>query len=125
MSASPRRLEGIRVLVVEDHADTRDLYEQALVHQGASVVTSESADEALTRVDDRDVVVTDYSMPGGTGRWLLDRILERPRPIPVIVVTGFADVYVTELAGPFARVLRKPVDPWHLGEVVQTVVRGR
>jgi CheY-like chemotaxis protein len=41
------QLAGIRVLVVEDHDDSRDLLEQVLEHVGALVIASPSADEAL------------------------------------------------------------------------------
>jgi CheY-like chemotaxis protein len=45
---------------------------------------------------------------------------------PVILLTAYADVYATELAGaPFARVLRKPVDPWTLCREVRDVAQGR
>jgi hypothetical protein len=43
----------------------------------------------------------------------------------VIVVTGYADLQLAELArAPFARVLRKPVDPWVLCTVVREVADG-
>jgi CheY-like chemotaxis protein len=87
-------------------------------------VAALSAREALSAVDSVDVVVTDYSMPGETGLWLLERIREQPRPIPVLVVTGYADRYARELRqAPFARVLRKPLDPWQLCDVIATVLR--
>jgi hypothetical protein len=45
--------------------------------------------------------------------------------VPAIVLTGYADMHVIELAtAPFARVLRKPVDPWKLCRDVRDVVRG-
>jgi CheY-like chemotaxis protein len=124
MDASPRTLAGSRILVVDDHQDTCDLMEQALTHAGASVVAAFSAREALGALGSVDVVVTDYSMPGETGLWLLERIREQPRPIPVLVVTGYADRYARELRqAPFARVLRKPLDPWQLCDVIAAVLR--
>jgi len=124
MSVQPPTLAGSRILVVDDHQDTCDLMEQALTHAGASVVAALSAREALRAVDSVDLVVTDYAMPGETGLWLLERIREQPRPIPVLVVTGHADRYARELGqAPFARVLRKPLDPWQLCDVVATVLR--
>ena len=44
------QLAGIRVLVVEDHDDSRDVLEQVLAHVGARVVASRSADEAARPV---------------------------------------------------------------------------
>jgi CheY-like chemotaxis protein len=49
--------------------------------------------------------------------------LELARPVPVIVVTGYADRYAEQLArAPFARVLRKPIDPWQLCAVIAAVL---
>jgi hypothetical protein len=51
--------------------------------------------------------------------------VERPRLIPVILVTGYAYRYAERLTkAPFARVLRKPFDPWQFCEVVGEVVCG-
>jgi len=91
----------------------------------ASVIVAASAREAASLLDGADVVVTDYAMPGETGLWLLERVRERRYPIPVIVVTGYADLYAKELrTAPFARVLGKPIDPWQLCETVAAVLRG-
>jgi CheY-like chemotaxis protein len=80
------------------------------------------AREAIAALDHVDVVITDYAMPGDTGLWLLERARERLRPVPVIVLTGYAELNAAELAAaPFARVLRKPVDPWRLCRVVRDV----
>jgi len=122
---SVESLAGLRILVVEDHDDSRDFLQQVLLHAGASVVTASSAREAITELEDVDVVVTDYAMPGETGLWLLERVRERPRPVPVIVVTGYADFHAAELSrAPFARVLRKPTDPWQLCAEVLAVARA-
>jgi CheY-like chemotaxis protein len=120
-----KSLAGTRILVVEDHEDSRDFLEQVLTHAGASVTAAGSAREAFGVLDGIDLVITDYSMPGDTGGWLLERVRERPRPVPVIVLTGYADLHGHELArAPFASVLRKPIDPWRLCEVVWTVLHG-
>jgi CheY-like chemotaxis protein len=122
---SVESLAGLRILVVEDHDDSRDFLQQVLLHAGASVVTASSAREAITQLEGVDVVVTDFAMPGETGLWLLERVRERPRPVPVIVVTGYADVHAAELSrAPFARVLRKPADPWQLCAEVRAVARA-
>ena len=115
-----RPLIGVRVLVVDDNDDSRDLFRQILNYAGAYVVTASGAREALPLVLGVDVVVTDFSMPGEDGLWLLKQIeMSGGHRVPVIVVTGYADVYGQELfkAG-FARVLRKPVDPWHLCAII-------
>jgi CheY-like chemotaxis protein len=95
------------------------MFDQALGLAGAVVSLATSAREALGYLDRVAVIVTDYAMPGETGLWLL----ERARPVPVILVTGYADLYAKQLAtAPFARVLRKPVDPLQLCTVVAAVL---
>ena len=126
MTPDPVSLAGLRVLVVEDHADTRAIVELILAAAGATVTTAASAEDALVAVGGADIVVTDYRMGGETGTWLLARIQERPAPIPVLLMTGLADINARELetAG-FARILKKPVDPFRLCEEVLEVVRGQ
>ena len=120
------QLAGIRVLVVEDHDDSRDLLEQALGHVGALVVASRSADEALAHIGQVDVVVTDIAMPVHDGFWLLHEVLRRHQPVPVIAVSGYSDLQEKALReAAFARFLRKPIDPWVLCRAVAAVVRPR
>jgi CheY-like chemotaxis protein len=124
MHAPSPSLTGIHAVIVDDHADTRTLVSEVLTYAGASVIVAASAREAASLLDGADVVVTDYAMPGETGLWLLERVRERRYPIPVIVVTGYADLYAKELrTAPFARVLGKPIDPWQLCETVAAVLR--
>jgi CheY-like chemotaxis protein len=120
------QLAGIRVLVVEDHDDSRDLLEQVLEHVGAFVVASRSADEAQPHLGQVDVVVTDIAMPGHDGFWLLHEVQRSRRPVPVIAVSGYSDLQEKALReATFARVLRKPIDPWVLCQAVAAVVRPR
>ena len=68
MSPDQARLNGVRVLVVEDHEDSRIVLEQCLRLDGASVAAAATAQEAVTLLDQQafDLVVTDYAMPGAT-----------------------------------------------------------
>jgi CheY-like chemotaxis protein len=125
MAFDPTGCAGLHVLVVDDHEDTLDLIQQALIHAGAVVRPASSVGEALGFLDDVDVVVTDYSMPGATGLSLLERIQQRERPVPVIVLTGYANALFNQLANaPFARVVQKPIDPWLLCRLVADVANG-
>jgi CheY-like chemotaxis protein len=115
----------VRILVVDDNDDGREILRMVLTYAGAMVQAAGSAREAVELLEAADVVVTDYAMPGETGLWLLERVQQRPRPVPVIVVTGYADVYARELArAPFARVLRKPVDAGQLCRSILEVARA-
>ena len=118
--ASGAPLVGLRVLVVEDHDDSREMLEHFLRYAGALVMGATSARHALTMVSTVDVVVTDISMPGHSGVWLLQHLRERGTRIPVIAVTGIPNADLGSAA--FGSVLRKPVDPWKLcGEIVRIV----
>jgi CheY-like chemotaxis protein len=117
-------LVGMRVLVVEDHDDSRDLLAQVLEHVGARVIASPSADEALAHLDQVDVVVTDIGMPVHDGFWLLHQIRRRSST-PVIAVSGYADLQDRALREAFTRVLRKPIDPWVLCREVAAALRPR
>ena len=73
VSASPspteqRALDGVRVLLVEDTDDTRELLAFALEHCSAVVTTASSATEALEsfRRDRPQILVTDLAMPATT-----------------------------------------------------------
>jgi CheY-like chemotaxis protein len=127
MSADPlQSLAGIRIIIAEDHDDTRDIMEQVFRHLGATVTAVATAGEALGLVGAADIIVTDLVMPGADGVWLLEQVNRQTRPIPVVVLSGFAEVHVQRLAqAPFARKLLKPVDPWKLAETIVEVLHGR
>jgi CheY-like chemotaxis protein len=120
------RLAGIHVLVVEDHDDSRDLWERVLRYAGALVTAARSARQALDLCATvrPDVVVTDLSMPDQDGIWLAEQIRDRGEQMPLIAVSGYSEIFGARLqAAPFARVLQKPIDPWQLVETIASVVR--
>ena len=119
-------LTGIRIVIAEDHDDTRDILEQVLGLLGATVMPVATVEEALALVASADIVITDFSMPEHDGAWLLEQVNQQPHPVPVISVSGFAESQVPRLAqAPFARKLLKPVSPWDLGGIILDVLRGR
>jgi len=124
----PVRLAGVRVLVVEDEADTRDLLAAALGHSGAEVDPAASAAEALAALRRRrpDVMVCDIGMPGEDGYSLLERVRalasEDGGLVPAIALTAYArsDDRRRALAAGFQIHLSKPVDP---DELISAVAR--
>ncbi|MFI5291116.1 MAG: response regulator, partial [Polyangia bacterium] len=58
-------LAGVRVLVVDDDEDVRDVLRLTLEHLGAEVRTAASANEALAAIDSAlpDVLLSDLAMP--------------------------------------------------------------
>jgi len=99
----PPSCARVRVLVLDDDEDARYILGRVLTYAGAVVRTAASAREAVMALDDGrddiDVIVTDYSMPGDTGLRLLAHARDRPRPVPMIALTGYAGMQVKELDG--------------------------
>ena len=83
-----------KVLLVDDEVDFLEIMEERLSARGVDVVTSESAEDALKRIDTGifDVVILDLQMPGMNGLEVLKRIKERHPEIQVILLTGHATV---------------------------------
>jgi CheY-like chemotaxis protein len=110
-----RHLSGLRVLLVEDDPDSRELAILALSLCGAAVIVVESAREAVAELAGADAVVTGLAMPGHDGHWLLQHVLDyqvakADRAIPVIAVTTHADSYTRRaaLARGFREHMTKP-----------------
>jgi len=82
------------ILVVDDEPLVRQQLERLYTHSGHTVTTVASAEEAIERLakGDIDIVVTDIRLPGLSGIELTKRIRETSSEIPVIVITGFADI---------------------------------
>jgi CheY-like chemotaxis protein len=126
------RLDGLRILLVEDDDDSRELLDFILQRCGAEVIAVSSVAEAMAWFDRArpDVVVSDISMPGEDGYGLIARIrrLDACAAIPAVAVTGFAYEHHRQraIAAGFQAHLTKPVDPDTLCESVRRVAaRGR
>lgn len=116
-------LTGIRVLVVEDDEDNRFLLTETLRFQGAFVESVSAAHEAAELLDNFDIVITDYAMPDRDGVWLLEQALQRDRPVPVILLSGFTEGQREAIGTAlFARKLLKPIEPEDLAaEILKTL----
>ena len=123
-AAAPVRLDGLGVLLVEDHADSRETIALTLETFGASVTAVPAVADALTVLRDRtvDVLVSDLGMPGADGfdlirriRWQEDRG-GRPR-LPAVALTAYASAEDREraLAAGYDAHVAKPVDADELG----------
>jgi len=89
-------LEGpeTQIIVVDDEPVICQQLERLYSHSGYSVTIANSADEALQRLESRniDLVVTDIRLPGLSGIELTKRIQEDYPDVPVIVITGYGDI---------------------------------
>jgi PAS domain S-box-containing protein len=92
----PDRLDGLRVLAVDDEADTCDLLKAMLERCGAAVTTATSAKLAFDAVqrDRFDLIISDIGMPGVDGYELIQMIRNLPPDIggrtPAIALTAYA-----------------------------------
>ena len=116
------------VLLVEDDADTREMYELGLSLLGLSVVTVGDASVALRQACDiqPDIIVTDFSLPEGDGVTLADRVREDARigSTPVLLVTGWGSGEHHDRArqAGCAAVLVKPCSPATLFAHIQCII---
>ncbi|MBM4442991.1 MAG: response regulator, partial [Candidatus Rokubacteria bacterium] len=124
-------LTGVRVLVVDDDPDARELLAMILEECDAEAVTAGSVPEALRRFDDKtpDVVVSDISMPERDGYALVRELRRRaaggPR-VPMIALTASArgEDRHRALAAGFDVHVAKPVEPAALADIVTELVDG-
>lgn len=90
------RLDGLKLLVVDDERDTRELLKAGLEQCGAQVTTAASTAEALEklRAETPNVIISDIGMPGDDGYSLMRQIRqlpdERARRVPSIALTAYA-----------------------------------
>jgi CheY-like chemotaxis protein len=122
-------LHGLRILVVDDDAHTRDAVSALLELNGASVRTAQSASharEVLHRFR-ADLVISDLAMPGGDGIDLIMSLRKLPPELggraPAIAVSGTPDDMsrARALAYGFQEYLNKPVNPSQLLELVASL----
>ena len=113
------RLEGIRVLLVEDDEDSRKLLGLMLKKQGAEVTSASSSAEALSAFGQilPDVVLSDIGMADEDGYELMRKVRALPAEggglTPAIALTGYATRKDREraLSAGYQLHLAKPVEP--------------
>jgi CheY-like chemotaxis protein len=121
-----QHLLGVRVVLVEDHEDTLEIFRQVLATAGAVVSAARCAQDAAVLLSSADVVVTDVAMPDRDGVWLLEEIRAKTPHVPVIAVSGYVMEQDARLAqADFDMLLLKPVDPWQLCEEIERLLRKR
>lgn len=90
----PKHGEGV-VLLVEDEAPVRAFASRALRLRGYTVLEAESAEDALSILEDQDLVVdvfvTDVVMPGMDGPTWVRKALEQRPQARVVFVSGYAE----------------------------------
>ena len=119
---------ALRVLLVEDDDDNRELMAEVLESSGCHVLCAATGQEGLRILSEHsvDVIVTDVGMPGMGGLEVARAAKAIAPLIPVVVVTGWAER--EDIASARGRdvdaVLIKPVDPDALTQTVSDVAHA-
>jgi len=121
-----RPLDGVRVLLVEDHGETRRALTATLAAAGAEVVPAASPDDALRSAGEvpPDVIVSDICMPGKDGYALLRSLREDAaahgrQVAPALALTAHAgETGARALAAGFKAHAAKPIRPEELLRLV-------
>jgi CheY-like chemotaxis protein len=118
----------MRILVVEDHADTRNVLTGLLTRWGyivSSVDTVKGGLDLLNSEPPIDVILSDISLPDGTGYALISEARRKGKRVLAIALSGYAypsDVRIAKLTG-FDHHLSKPCDCHHLRSILQQRAR--
>ncbi len=115
----------LKFLLAEDNAAIRSLLADELRQQGHEVVLAASGDQAwdIYKKNKFDVILTDQSMPGLSGKQLARLIREKTPKKTIIMLTGFDTAMKSaELEGLIDAVLSKPVSIEDVMDVVRNVV---
>jgi signal transduction histidine kinase len=131
--AAPGRLDGARVLAVDDDADVRSLLCEVLEAAGADVAVASSVAEAVEALETfaPDVLLSDIAMPGEDGYALIRRVRAwdsgEIAAIPAAALTAFAgeENRRKALDAGFHRHSSKPIDPAALISLVAELMHIR
>jgi CheY-like chemotaxis protein len=128
---STDRLDGLRILVVDDEADTRALLKQGLEYCGAEVKDVGSAAEALKELETYvpDILISDIGMPGVDGYDLIRQVRQLPinkgGKVPAIALTAYTrtEDRLQALRAGYDMHVPKPVELAELVAVATTLAR--
>jgi CheY-like chemotaxis protein len=128
MAGAPR-LDGLRLLVVDDEPDARDLVAAVLQERGAVVLLAGSSAEAVTvlQAERPDVLLSDISMRDEDGYDLIRKVRALPAesggrtPAAALTAYGRLEDRMKALSAGFQLHVAKPVDPAELVAVVATL----
>jgi signal transduction histidine kinase/PAS domain-containing protein len=112
-------VSGLRLLVVDDDRDARDMVRRLLEERGAAVVTAGSVEEALAvlRAQRFDVLISDIGMPGEDGHTLIRRVRalgpEAGGDVPALALTAYVrpEDRAQAIRAGFQSHASKPLDP--------------
>ena len=131
LSGGVPALAGVRVLVVDDERDAREIISVILGEAGAEMATASSTREALDLVErwKPDVLISDIGMPGESGYDLIRKVRALPAgkggQTPAIALTAYARVEdrLKILSAGFQMHVPKPIEPIELATVVASLAK--
>ncbi|MBP5973055.1 PAS domain S-box protein [Brasilonema sp. CT11] len=131
-NSSSLRLANLRVLLVDDDTDTRDLITFILEQSGAIVTSATSAIEASEtfKQTNFDVLISDIGMPQMDGYMLMRQIRaitsKQGRDVLALALTAYAGEINQQqaIAAGFQRHITKPIDPEELVKVIVDLIKA-
>jgi CheY-like chemotaxis protein len=118
----------MRILVVEDHQDTRQVLTGLLTRWGYDVSSVDNLKGGMDRLETEppiDVILSDIALPDGTGYALVSEARRRGKRVLAIALSGYAypsDVHIAKLTG-FDHHLSKPCDCHYLRTILEERMR--
>jgi CheY-like chemotaxis protein len=124
-------LAGLRILIVDDEQDARDIISEIIGDAGADVAAAASARQAIEMLEQwkPDVLISDIGMPGEDGYDLIRKVRALPADhrgqIPAIALTAFARTQdrLKTLSAGYQMHVGKPIEPIELVTIVASVTR--
>jgi CheY-like chemotaxis protein len=124
-------LAGLKILVVDDEADAREVVSLILSSAGADVIRAESAARAIELIGQSppDIIVSDIGMPNEDGLTLMRRLralgAEQGGAIPAIALTAFARTQdrLDVLSAGYQMHVPKPIEQLELLTVIASLTR--
>ena len=122
-------LSGLKIMIVDDEADSRELLELTLKGLGAAITLADSASFALKAIEKEkfDLIISDIGMPDEDGFSLIKKIrnlpAERDRKIPAIALTAYAraEDRIKALQSGFQMHISKPINLNELTAVISSI----
>ena len=119
----------MRILLVEDHNDTRNVLTRLLTHWGFDVSAAENLKAGLNQLETEpiDAIVSDIGLPDGTGYALISEARRQGKNMLAIALSGFGfptEVQVAKQTG-FDHHLSKPFDCQQLRSLLEEKITRR
>lgn len=122
MLGDPTKLQGLRILVVDDEQDARELVQRFLVEYGATPAMAASAQEAQTLLPTfkPDIIISDIGMPTQDGFEFMRAVRVQGLKTPAVALTAFArpEDRIRSIQAGYQMHLPKPVEPAELIAVI-------